>query len=128
MNLFDEIMPAQPDKVNLYAPYFMKAMAKRTVLPKAITLYQKGGLGGHRAIEGGEQIPYSINWVVQNLPGDLTRCTIIFDENSDLTYELNLANSDLIGYLIDWLINIRDTNTPDFSQEFYHKLMKMEVA
>jgi hypothetical protein len=126
MNLFDEIIPAQPDKVNLYAPYFMKSAAKRNVLPKAITLYHKGGLGGHRSIEGGEKIPYVINWVVQNLPGDLTRCTMMFDDNADLTYDVNLMNSELVGFLIDWLIEIRDTNNPDFPQLFYHKLMKME--
>ena len=126
MNFFDEIIPAQLDKVNLYAPYFMKSAARRSVLPKAITLYNKGGLAGHRAIEGGEKIPYAIDWVIQNLPGDLTRCTMMFDDNADLTYEVNLVNSELIGYLIDWLINIRDTNTPDFPQYFYYKLMKME--
>jgi hypothetical protein len=126
MNLFDEIIPAQPDKVNLYAPYFMKSAARRNVLPKAITLYHKGGLGGYRAIEGGEKISYTMNWVVQNLPGDLTRCTMMFDDNSDLTYDVNLMNSELISYLIDWLINVRDANNPDFPQYFYRKLMKIE--
>ena len=126
MNLFDEIIPAAADKVNLYAPYFMKSTAKRQVLPKAITLYQKGGLEGYRSIEGGEKIPYTTNWVIQNLPGDLTRCSMVFNENTDLTYDTNLMNAELIGFLIDWLINVRDTNTPDFPQYFYRKLMKIE--
>ena len=126
MNLFDEIIPATADKVNLYAPYFMKSTAKRQVLPKAITLYQKGGLEGYRSIEGGEKIPYTTNWVIQNLPGDLTRCSMVFNENTDLTYDTNLMNAELIGFLIDWLINVRDTNTPDFPQYFYRKLMKIE--
>ncbi len=126
MNVFDETIPATPDKVNLYAPYFMKSTAKRAVLPKAITLYGKGGLDGYRAIEGGEKIPYVMNWVIQNLPGDLTRCTMTFNENTDLTYDVNLMNSELISYLIDWLINIRDANTPDFPQFFYRKLMRIE--
>lgn len=126
MNLFDEITPAAPDKVNLYAPYFMKSAAKRQVLPKAISLYYKGGLEGHRSIEGGEKIPYTTNWVIQNLPGDLTRCSMIFNENTDQTYDTNLMNAELIGFLIDWLINVRDTNTPDFPQYFYRKLMKIE--
>jgi hypothetical protein len=126
MNLFDEIISATPDKVNLYAPYFGKVPAKRSVLPKAMTLYHKGGLGGHRKIEGGERIPYVMNWIIQNLPGDSTRCTMIFDDNSDLTYDVNLLNSELIGYLIDWLINVRDTNSPDFPPYFYRKLMRIE--
>jgi hypothetical protein len=126
MNLFDELIPATPDKVNLYAPYFMKSSARRNVLPKAIALYYKGGLEGFRAIEGGEKIPYTSNWVIQHLPGDLTRCTMMFEANSDLTYDVNLMNSELISYLIDWLISLRDANTPDFPQYFYRKLMKIE--
>ena len=51
---------------------------------------------------------------------------MMFDDNADLTYDVNLMNSELIGYLIDWLINLRDTNTPDFPQYFYHKLMRMD--
>ena len=126
MNLFDELTPATPDKVNLYAPYFMKSAARRNVLPKAISLYHKGGLEGHRSIEGGEVIPYTSNWVIQNLPGDLTRCTMVFDDNADLTYDVNLMNAELIGYLIDWLISVRDINVPDFPQYFYRKLMRIE--
>jgi hypothetical protein len=126
MNLFDEIIPATPDKVNLYAPYFMKSTAKRNLLPKAITLYYKGGLDGYRAIEGGEKIPYVTNWAIQHLPGDLTRCTMMFNDSVDLTYEINLMNSELIGYLIDWLINLRDVNSPDFPHLFYRKLMRIE--
>jgi hypothetical protein len=126
MNLFDEIVPATPDKVNLYAPYFMKSTVKRNLLPKAITLYYKGGLDGYRAIEGGEKIPYVTNWAIQHLPGDLTRCTMMFEGNVDLTYDINLMNSELIGYLIDWLINLRDVNSPDFSHIFYRKLMRIE--
>jgi hypothetical protein len=126
MNLFDEIVPATPDKVNLYAPYFNKIPPKRNVLPKAIALYNKGGLGGHRTIEGGEKIPFVMNWAIQTLPEDPTRCTMMFDDNVDLTYDVNLKNKDLIGYIIDWLINIRDTNTPDFPQEFYRKLMRID--
>lgn len=126
MNLFDEIIPATPDKVNLYAPYFMKSNAKRSILPKAITLYYKGGLEGRRIIQGEEPIPYVMNWVVQHLPGDLTRCSLIFDNNTDLAYDINLMNSELISFLIDWLIDLRDTNTPDFPQVFYRKLLRME--
>lgn len=125
MNLFDEIIAATPDKVNLYAPY-IKLPAKRNILPKAMTLYHKGGLGGYRAIEGGEKIPYVMNWVIQNLPGDRTRCTMMFDDNPDLIYDIGMENVSLIGYLIDWLIQVRDTNIPDFPLEFYRKLMRIE--
>jgi hypothetical protein len=126
MSLFDEIIPATPDKVNMYAVY-MKSPAKRSILPKAITLFYKGGLGGFRSIEGGEKIPYVMNWDYNlNLPADQNRCTMMFDENADLTYDIKLANADLIGFLIDWLVNIRDTNSPDFPLEFYRKLMRLE--
>jgi hypothetical protein len=126
MNLFDEIVPATPDKVNLYAPYFMKSTARRSILPKAIALYHKGGLEGERSIQGGEKIPYVMNWAIQNLPGDLTRCTVRFNENPDFTYEVNMMNAELIGFLIDWLTSLRDHNLRDFSQPFYQKLMRME--
>jgi hypothetical protein len=126
MNLFDEIIPATPDKVNLYAPYFMKSNAKRSILPKAITLYYKGGLEGKRIIQGEEPIPYVMNWVIQHLPGDLTRCSVTFDENKDFTYDINLMNSELISFLIEWLINLRDNNVPDFPQFFYRKLLRVD--
>jgi hypothetical protein len=128
MSLFDEIVPATPDKVNLYAPYFMKSTAKRSLLPKAIALYHKGGLEGQRAIQGGEIIPFSADWAIQNLPGDLTRCTVRFNENPDFTYEINMMNAELIGFLIDWLTSLRDRNVADFPQLFYQKLMRMEDA
>jgi hypothetical protein len=126
MNLFDEIVPATPDKVNLYAPYFMKSTARRSVLPKAISLYNKGGLEGERLVQGGEKIPFVMSWAIQHLPGDLTRCTVRFNENPDFTYEINMMNAELIGFLIDWLMVLRDNNQRDFPQLFYQKLMRME--
>ena len=104
----------------------MKYPTKRMVLPKALSVYAKGGLSGRRKIEDGEDIPYTMTWIVSNLPGDFTRCVMIFEDNADLTYEVGLISSDLIGYLIDWLINVRDTAVPDFSAQFYRKLMKMD--
>jgi hypothetical protein len=44
----------------------------------------------------------------------------------DLTYDINLMNSELIGYLIDWASNLRDANLPDFPNSFYRKLMRVE--
>jgi hypothetical protein len=126
MNLFNELTPSTPDKVNLYAPYFMKSVAKRNLLPKAITLYYKGGLNGYRSIEGGEQIPFVLSWAVRDLPGDTTRCRVQFEENADLTYEVSLINSEFMSFLIDLISNLRDHNIPDFPQGFYRKLLRME--
>jgi hypothetical protein len=126
MSFFDEITPASPDKVNLYMPYFMKSMARRNMLPKAITLYYKGGLTGYRNVANEEQIPFVANWVMRDLPGDMTRCRMQFEENSDLIYELSMMNSEFISFLIDWLISCKDADIPDFPQIFYRKLLKME--
>jgi hypothetical protein len=126
MNLFNELTPSSPDKVNLYNPYFMKSVAKRNLLPKAITLYYRGGLNGYRAVDGSEQIPFVLNWAIRDLPGDMTRCRVQFEENADLTYEVSLINSEFISFLIDLLNNIRDHNTPDFPQGFYRKLLRVD--
>jgi hypothetical protein len=126
MNPVNELTPASPDKVNLYMPYFMKSMARRNMLPKAITLYYKGGLTGYRNIAGQEQIPFVASWAMRDLPGDLTRCRVQFEENADLVYELSLSNSDFVSFLIDWLISCKDAEIPDFPQLFYRKLLRME--
>jgi hypothetical protein len=126
MSFFNEITPASPDKVNLYMPYFMKSMARRNMLPKAITLYFKGGLSGYRNVANEEKIPFVANWIMRDLPGDMTRCRMQFEENPDLIYELNMLNSDFISFLIDWLISCKDADIPDFPQLFYQKLLKME--
>jgi hypothetical protein len=126
MNIFNELTAASPDKVNLYMPYFMKSMARRNMLPKAITLYYRGGLSGFRNIAGEEQIPYVASWAMRDLPGDMTRCRVQFEESADLIYELSLTNSDFISFLIDWLISCKDANIPDFPQIFYRKLLKIE--
>ena len=126
MSFFDEITPASPDKVNLYMPYFMKSMARRNMLPKAITLYHKGSLTGYRNVANEEQIPFAANWIMRDLPGDTTRCRMQFEENADLIYELSMMNSEFISFLIDWLISCKDADIPDFPQFFYRKLLKME--
>jgi hypothetical protein len=126
MNFIDELAPASPDKVNLYAPYFIRAATKRTLLPKAITLYYKGGLNGTRFVEGGEKIPFTMTWAIRDLPGDTTRCRVIFDENVDYTYEVSLVNSEFVSFLIDWLTNFRDSHQQDFPPLFYRKLFRVE--
>jgi hypothetical protein len=126
MDFVEEIIPASPDKVNLYMPYFMKSMARRNMLPKAITLYYRGGLNGYRNVANEETIPFVANWVMRDLPGDMTRCRVQFEENADLIYELSLLNSDFISFLIDWLISYKDAEVPDFPQIFYRKLLKIE--
>jgi hypothetical protein len=126
MDFVEAITPASPDKVNLYMPYFMKSMARRNMLPKAITLYYRGGLNGYRNVANEEAIPFVANWVMRDLPGDMTRCRVQFEENADLVYELSILNSDYISFLIDWLISYKDAEVPDFPQLFYRKLLKVE--
>jgi hypothetical protein len=93
----DKLQPAPNQHVGVYVPYYPQA-AKRSHLPLAISLYQKGSLEGQRKIEGGESIPFIATWNVSTLPADLTRCRIQFDGNSELSYELMMANlSSLIS-------------------------------
>jgi hypothetical protein len=73
-----------------------------------------------------EAIPFVANWVMRDLPGDMTRCRVQFEENADLVYELSILNSDYISFLIDWLISYKDAEVPDFPQLFYRKLLKVE--
>ena len=78
----DQLPPADPRRVNVYMPYYQGN--KRTLLPQAISLYEKGVLEGKRKIEGGESIPFVATWNVAALPSDLTRCRLQFDGNAEL--------------------------------------------
>ncbi|MGQ4646562.1 type IV pilus biogenesis protein EbsA [Lyngbya aestuarii] len=120
----EKLQPAAQGAVGVYMPYCQGA--KRTVLPLAISLYQQGSLEGQRRIEGGESIPFVATWFVSNLPADLTRCRLQFDGNTDLSYEVMMANSEFINYLIEVIVNFRRSRLTDFSQAFYRKLLRID--
>lgn len=121
----DQLQPASNQQVSVYAPYYPQP-GKRSLLPLAISLYQKGALEGQRRIEGGESIPFIATWNVSMLPADLTRCRIQFDGNADLSYELTMANFEFVDYLIELIMSVKRTRLTDFSQAFYRKLLRLD--
>jgi len=122
----DQLPTANPQKVNVYMPYYQGN--KRTWLPKAMSLYEKGVLEGHRKIEGGENIPFVATWNVAAaaLPSDLTRCRLQFDGNAELSYEITLANNEFINFLIEVITNFKSSRTIDFPKSFYRRLLRLE--
>lgn len=121
----EQLQPAPNQQVGVYVPYYPQA-AKRSLLPLAISLYQKGALEGQRKIEGGESIPFIATWNVSTLPADLTRCRIQFDGNSELSYELMMANFEFVDFLIEVIMNFKRARLADFSQAFYRKLLRLD--
>lgn len=120
----EKLQPADKSAYGVYMPYYQGA--KRTALPLAFSLYQQGSLEGSRRIEGGESIPFVATWFVSKLPSELTRCRLQFDGNAELSYEVTLANSEFINYLIEVILNFKRTRLTDFSQIFYRKLLRDE--
>ncbi|HEY9705563.1 MAG TPA: type IV pilus biogenesis protein EbsA [Allocoleopsis sp.] len=120
----DQLKPAEQSAINMYMPYYQGT--KRTVLPFALSLYQKGNLEGSRHIEGGESIPFAANWNVSKLPAELTRCQLSFLNDADLSYGVMMANSELVNYLIDLIIGYKRDKITDFPQTFYKRLLKMD--
>jgi hypothetical protein len=120
----EKLQPADKGAVGMYMPYYQGA--KRNILPLAISLYQQGSLEGTRRIEGAESIPFVATWLVSKLPADLTRCRIQFDGNADLSYEVNMANSEFVNYLIEVIMNFKRSRLTDFSQTFYRKLLRID--
>lgn len=120
----ENLQPANPRDVNVYAPYYQGR--KRNALPLAINLYQRGSLEGLRKIEGGENIPFVASWNVSSLPADLTRCRMQFDGNAELSYELTLANFEFVDFLIDVIFTFKTNRAVDFSQGFYRKLLRLD--
>ncbi len=120
----EKLQPADKGAVGMYMPYYQGA--KRNILPLAISLYQQGSLEGNRRIEGGENIPFVATWLVSKLPADLTRCRIQFDGNAELSYEVNMANSEFVNYLIEVIMNFKRSRLTDFSQTFYRKLLRID--
>jgi hypothetical protein len=124
---FSQLSPAPKQAVGVYVPYYNQ-QNKRSVLPFAISLYQKGAVEGERRIEGGESVPFVASWFVSALPSDITRCRLQFDGNSELDYEITLANHEFIEFLIDLLINHKRIKITDFPQSFYRRLLQYEDA
>ncbi|MBD1831674.1 hypothetical protein H6F74_27855 [Trichocoleus sp. FACHB-90] len=120
----DQLQPAPQGDVSVYMPYYQGT--KRNMLPLAISLYQKGSLEGNRKIEGGESIPFVATWYVSKMPIELTRCRLQFDGNAELSYEVMMANSELVDFLIDVIMNYKRTRSIDFSQAFYRKLLRAD--
>lgn len=120
----NELQPADNRDVGVYMPYYQGN--KRTMLPLAISLYQKGSLEGERKIEGGEGVPFIVTWSVSKLPADLTRCRMQFEGDAELSYEVMMANFEFVDFLIDVIINFRRSKLTDFSQAFYRKLLRMD--
>jgi hypothetical protein len=124
MTEIEKLQPAPQGAVAMYMPYYQGQ--RRSFLPLAISLYQKGSLEGQRKIEGGENIPFVVSWFVTSMPAELTRCRFQFDGNAELSYEVMLANSEFINYLIDVIMNFKRSRLTDFPQPFYRKLLKLD--
>jgi len=120
----EKIQPANQRDVSVYMPYYQGN--KRNILPYAIGLYQKGSLEGQRKIEGGSSIPFVATWNVSSLPAELTRCRLQFDGNAELSYEITMANSELVNFLIEVLMSFKRSRIADFSQTFYRKLLRLD--
>lgn len=119
-----QLQPANQQDMRVYMPYFQGN--KRNMLPLAISLYKKGALEGQRKIEQGDSIPFVATWNVSSLPADLTRCRMQFDGNADLSYEMMLASSEFVDFLIDVILNFQRARTTDFSKAFYRKLLRLD--
>ncbi|MBP0021011.1 MAG: hypothetical protein J7647_26090 [Cyanobacteria bacterium SBLK] len=121
----DSLKPAQKAAWMVYQPYFQGQ--KRQILPYAIGLYQKGSLEGERPIEGREEgVPFVATWFVSKLPAELTRCRLQFDGNAELSYEVDMQNSEFVDYLIEVIASYKRTKITDFSRAFYRKLLRAE--
>ena len=124
ISALEKLEPAKKAEVMVYQPYYPRN--KHELLPLAIALHQKGFLEGEREIEGNDNIPFVATWHVSRLPSDVTRCRLQFDGQADLSYQMNISNSDLIKYLIEIIENYNNSKSVDFNQDFYRKLLQVE--
>lgn len=124
MSSIEKLQPASEADTFMYQPYYSKDQYE--ILPYALGLYQQGFLEGERIIEGQDGIPFVATWFISRLPADLTRCRIQFDGNADLSYEINLSNSEFIDYLITLIKNSKRSKKVDFAQSFYRKLLRLD--
>lgn len=120
----EQLQPASQRDISVYIPYCQNN--KRTLLPLAISLYRQGVLEGQRKIEASEAIEFVATWNVSTLPADLTRCRVQFDGNAELSYEIMMASSEFVDFLVDVIINFKRAHTTDFSKTFYRKLLRLD--
>ncbi|BAQ60288.1 hypothetical protein GM3708_694 [Geminocystis sp. NIES-3708] len=124
MSSIEKIPAASKADTLMYNPYYGKELHE--TLPYALSLYQQGYLEGERVIEGQTNIPFVATWYVSRLPDEKTRCRIQFQGSADLSYEINLENSEFVEYLILLIKNSKKTRQVDFSQKFYRKLLRLD--
>ncbi|BAY21967.1 hypothetical protein NIES2100_17300 [Calothrix sp. NIES-2100] len=120
----EQLQPVSAQQASVYLPYIQGS--RRNFLPYAISLYQKGFLEGQRKIEASDNIPFVATWNVASLPSDLTRCRMQFDGDAELSYEVMMASSEFITYLIELMDNYKRNRLTDFSQPFYRKLLRVD--
>ncbi|MDZ7957018.1 MAG: hypothetical protein RMY34_03770 [Aulosira sp. DedQUE10] len=120
----EQLQPASQQQASVYLPYIQGN--RRNFLPYAISLYQKGVLEGQRKIEASDGIPFVATWNIVTLPSDLTRCRMQFEGDAELSYEVMMASSEFIIYLIELMDNYKRYRTTDFSQAFYRKLLRID--
>lgn len=119
-----KLEPANPGQVSVYQPYY--AVGRRPLLALAVGLYQQGHFEGQRVIDGGEPVSFIATWFKSPLPADLTLCTVQFDQDAELSYELSISNHDFVDYLIDVVNQVQRGLPPDFTTAFYKKLMRFD--
>src|SRR5690348_14172691 len=107
----EQLQPASAQQASVYLPYIQGS--RRNLLPYAISLYQKGVLEGHRKIEASDNIPFVATWNIASLPSDLTRCRMQFDGDAELSYEVTIASSEFITYLIELMDNYKRNRLTD---------------
>jgi hypothetical protein len=122
-----QLPPAETRKVILYQPYYPQE-SKRRYLPYALSLFQQGLLEGERPIEGGEDVPFFATWSISPsmLPGEISRCQVRFQNDGELTYEIQLKNQELVESLIEVLSTFQREQRVDFSGMFYRRLLQWE--
>ncbi|MDB9459216.1 hypothetical protein PN480_20695 [Dolichospermum circinale CS-1225] len=120
----DQLQAVNKEQTTVYIPYIQ--LSKRNLLPYALSLYQKGVLEGYRKIESGNNIPFVATWNITTLPSDLIGCRMQFDGNPELTYEVMMANFEFVSLLIELLQNYKRYRYPDFSPNFYRKLLRAD--
>lgn len=124
MTPLEQLKSAQPQEVKVYFPYCPDG--KRRLLGHAISLYKEKNLEGARSVMGGEDIPFVASWNVCMLPIDETRCRVVFEGNSELSYEIKMETSEFVNFLIDVLMNFQRAKTVDFPKPFYRKLLRVD--
>ena len=123
----NQLQPADKREVIVYQPYYPDKN-KQKLLPLALGLYQLGQVEGARRIEGGDSLSFVSTWFVSRLPSELTRCRMQFDGQAELSYEMTVLNSEFMDYLIDLIAGYEESQTVDFPQSFYRKLLRVDEA